>query len=173
MNEQQKEQLAELEAKSRIINEFAVNIGKQKVQVHKEIAALEASIAEEAKLELVNLDYGFVKGFGGGGRLYIRTKDHRLTIWEGDDGWHSSESYIGCLASVDIIGNLKDDLTALQENVTEFEIGRFKAYTAHDGSLCFGDKESGDYCGIELEDIPHAILKLRQMHATQVRNAKK
>jgi hypothetical protein len=48
MNKGMKEQLAELEAKSRIINEFSGNIAKQKLQVSKEISALEAKITEEA-----------------------------------------------------------------------------------------------------------------------------
>jgi hypothetical protein len=175
MNKGMKEQLAELEAKSRIINEFSGNIAKQKLQVSKEISALEAKIADEAKPKLRHGDYGRVNDQDWAhlhGQTYwtIKDVDPEVRISELTDSYFIENSK-------EILNFADNPITSLQEDVTEFEIER------NDGKrikVClignciqFYDPTDRHLTNMYLDKNPDAITKLCQMQATLKRNESK
>ena len=175
--DEQKERLAELEAKSRVINDFLVNFGEQKIQVCKEIAALEASIAEEAKPKLRHGDYGL----RGHDRFIYTSNSNKYDIahYADTDTYCSNftkKEHDASYGGTVILGNTFDDLTALQENVTEFKIrgdkGSIDVRLIGD-YIQLTDNYDKQVINIDLIENPDAILGLRQMQATHLRNEAK
>ena len=140
------------------------------------IKELDKEIAEEAKPELRNLDYGFL---GGNGRLYIRTRDHKITVWHDGDKWHSCELDSPAIDDIDLIGNLDDDLQALQENVTEFkhvdaddDSIEFEIEGKHISVISHDELDDISVCvTIKNQDFPGFALNVKKMEATMKRNA--
>jgi len=68
------------------------------------------------------------------------------------------------------LGNIFDDLKALQEEVTEFDLGKYTGYWS--GVGCLVIKDAIEKIVIEPDSINEFIRKLSQMWATQKRQAK-
>jgi hypothetical protein len=136
-----------------------------------EIEALKAKLAEESKPKLRHGDYGYDKE--GDPCLYLcaQSKDHGDgPMRRCSSAWlYEYEITNDSFKIVTLIANIFDDLKALQEGVTEFEIGCFKV------DICSGflyitdwyDKDDdGDIAELPIEDLSAFVLKLRQMEAT-------
>jgi hypothetical protein len=147
------------------------------------IEELEQLIAEEQKPKLRHGDYGY---FLSGARWLIIKRNEILEI---SGGCSASGMKASALPSYDrdgYVGNIFDDLAAMQEDVTEFEVKSPSHQTT--GYLVHG-RQSGDGNGFILEvtnydgkyqsvrlDSPQMkklALKLRQMEATLKRRAGK
>ena len=145
-------------------------VDENRTKLFEERAAIEAKIAGEAKPKLRHLDYGQDKD--GQVRIVVR-----VLPAEGE-AFTSAGSY--CLTSDMIephviLGNLADDIKALQEPATAFEItdargDKLIVTTNHSGELHFEIKSAGNFAGDCLAFGDKAkrelILKLHQMEAT-------
>jgi hypothetical protein len=143
--------------------------------IDTKISALEASIAEEAKPKLGHFD--ICKDSMGILHVVIHRTDAPDCV--------AGPTFLCDLAEpnevgLTCIGNVQaafDDLTSLQEDVTEFTLVR------NDGKIInveligdciqFHDNNDGHVTNMYLSKNPDAIMKLRQMHATHLRNEAK
>lgn len=110
-----KEEIAKLKLKKECADDFAQDFCKQSDVLQGEIEILEKSLADEEKPELRHGDYGFADGCP------------RMTAKYDDDVRHYGETgnHTGAINNLPIkvvLGNIFDDLKALQEDVTEFEV---------------------------------------------------
>lgn len=160
----------ELQAKRDELQKHSLETVERLSQLDIEIEAL---LAEESKPKLRHGDYG-TSEYGNCPRLYIRDKDGM--------NWCSGEELkyglTGNGTDNTILGNIFDDLTALQEDVESFEIkasfsqNRIKV-TYDKKHIRIADREEGDYVPIAVENFSELVLKFRQMHATQMRQEAK
>ena len=141
----------------------------------KEIESLLAEIEAEKEPELRHGDYGISRiGFPGmvvrerhGGTLRTADSDYIFPNETVEENSFSPEL---------LLGNVFDDLNAMQEDVTEFgfdETRRAYRFNVEDGRHCIWLKDGlGAEIHIDKKDIPTFILKLRQMEATLERRQK-
>lgn len=138
-----------------------------------EIALIEEQIAEEAKPKLRHGDYWPING----SYQIVLKRDSDLELFGDRSGCGMRPG----ISNLELrTGNIFDDLKALQEDVTEFEIEESKKhyslkaslYTASDGGVQLVDS-SGHEIGIDSAILSAFILKLRQMEATLKREQAK
>ena len=150
-------------------------------QVDKDIEALlankaeiEAEIEAEKKPKLRHGDYG--EWYGPNKNSFIldlseATNNEYYGLWRVEDGdigtriGHSEANF----SKSTILGNIFDDLRALQEDVTEFEIDAGANQFATKASFFpnhVNIADEGGEVAINYRNLSTFILKLRQMEAT-------
>ena len=147
------------------------------VCISEKMARLEKvkrEIAEEAKPKLRHGDYG--EWFGPNKNSFIldlseATNNEYYGLWRVEDGdigtriGHSEANF----SKSTILGNIFDDLKALQEDVTEFEIDAGANQFATKASFFpnhVNIADEGGEVAINYRNLSTFILKLRQMEAT-------
>jgi len=85
-------------------------------RVNLEITTISKKIEAEKKPELRHGDYGYDKD--GGFRIMI---SHDFKLYTAGDGC-LHDANLGCYDLVVVLGNIFDDLKAMQEDVDEFEV---------------------------------------------------
>jgi hypothetical protein len=147
-----------------------------------EIEALKAKLAEEQKPKLRHGDYGYDKD--GDPCLYLcaQSKDRGDgPMRRCSSAWLYEYEITGDnFKIVTVIGNIFDDLKALQEDVTEFKVGNGEGigdeadgyFNARFDGRHVWLKVDDDGLYFEPEDISIIILNLRQMEATLKRRSK-
>ena len=153
--------MTELETK---LGQALTDQAKSKDMFDALVDELKQAIAVEAKPKLRHGDYRLAK-HGGSPRLYIKGSD-------GDMCWCDNDAVKGSLTAGsdnEPFGNIFDDLTAMQEDVTEFTAGGNNFTFTTSGGIHIEDDNDMEAVVIKSEDIPAVILGLRQMQATQRR----
>lgn len=173
MNKLDKAIQALAEAKAKVMaNQADLNaVQANKDKLKAEVVELGKKIAEAKKPELRDGDYGpdengqmsIALARGGGEFFYYQ---------RGVNSNHPGYK------PVTVLGNIFDDLKALQEDVTEFETvdGSRQNEIEVDFTekhLRIVDKDAGGHLAITIENLPDFILKLRQIQATLKRNEAK
>ena len=138
-----------------------------------EIDTLEKQIAEAKKPELRHGDYGPGVNCSCEGELRPMIEDYECNLLY--CGSASLSDGTNPEASIsEVYGNILDDLKALQEDVTEFEVGcRCNSHDKLTVSItCACDDDDmmfqfgNESVHVSSRDLPGFILKLRQMEAT-------
>jgi hypothetical protein len=133
------------------------------------IIELETQIAEEAKPKLRDGDYGINTASGS----WIRVKGK--VWWIGKHSQDTASSLCDSLFIEDLVGNIIDDLKALQETVTEFTLTMGNTtpmkVDVSGSRICF--KQGKDCHYVPKKNLPALILGLQQMQSTHKREAAK
>ena len=124
------------------------------------IDTLKEKISETEKPKLRHGDYGH-ELHSGMPRIFLLHRSEGFIAANGQDAWSGpSEADKNILR----LGNILDDLTALREDLTEFEVCSEPVYWNDDNDLCI------DAAYVPEGDIDAFILNLRRMQATRKRN---
>jgi hypothetical protein len=158
-----------------------MSLQAKKEQCQRDIEALEQNKADlqrqieaEGKVELRHGDYGF---HGDGDMWVVLMRKKGLEMFGSNSG-SGRDANIPAFDSYVKAGNIFDDLKAMQEDVTEFEIetgiNQNKIKVDSTGKhFRIVDKYTGGHLAIAAENLPDFILKLRQMQAYLKREATK
>ena len=158
--EQLKKELAEYK-------EILAGIAGSKKMFDRKIAEIEAELAEEPKLR--HGDYGYRQGctepiiimdsVNREERLCFRTK-------AGGMGEYTSVRHGNCT----LLGNIFDDLKAMEEDLTEFKMdnGTYASIEVqwHTNGQMLRLRDKDGFMLIKYRDVPAFILNLRRMEAT-------
>lgn len=147
---------------------------KHRDDTDKRIEELKATLAEEQKLKLRHGDYGFGTNWDcndADAFVFTHQTSEEKSFYASGMGQINTDP-----DKHPVLGNIFDDLKAMQEDVTEFEIEgyydgevvKFKLTT--DGRVLVRFKNNTLY--IHKEQLGGHALKLRQMQATLKRRQK-
>ena len=143
-------------------------------RTEKELALLEAQLAEAEKPELLHLDFG-VDGF----QRWIKIGDKIWWVHKGSQ--HSPSVFPDSYFDSQKQGNLKDisdDLKALAEPLKKFTMKETSSAAEFSGTINKWTVYLSDHChgtgvNIGIEDIPELILNLRRLVFTAEQEAAK
>ncbi len=151
----------ELKAQSEIIEGQLGYWTRLKIDTDRLISEL----AESEKPELRHGDYGWTpKGFQ---QIMVKTGDDS-NIFAGSGFASVKEEFEGEEVLEAAIGNIFDDLKAMQEDLTEFDVGN-NHFLMASGFVSVVDTSDGDRVDFEISDLLEIALNLRCLRATHLR----